>query len=146
MFFAPLFGLKQKTQATSVFDEFVFALHGRTPAKIGGGRGWLKYECGKIHESHNLAFLRQVLFLKVFKIFLGGRGSLPNKILENFARNKGHLLQNVRLCEATPLLLDFSHLEGKNEKKTESGFRSIKEFFHEPFQNAPVCRHETEKI
>jgi hypothetical protein len=72
-----------------------------------------KSKCGKIHESHNLAFLRQVLVLKGFKIFLGGRGSLPNKILENFARNKGRLSQNVRLCEATPLLLVFSFLAGK---------------------------------
>ncbi|PIU07789.1 MAG: hypothetical protein COZ85_00450 [Candidatus Moranbacteria bacterium CG_4_8_14_3_um_filter_34_16] len=43
-FLFPSLSSKQKTQATNVCENFVSALHGRTPAKIGGGRGWLKYE------------------------------------------------------------------------------------------------------
>ena len=41
VFFTPLFGFKQKTQATSVFDEFVFAGRGEpSPRLARAGSGW----------------------------------------------------------------------------------------------------------
>lgn len=54
----------EKCKRRAVVTILFPALPGRTPAKIGGGRGWLKYKLWKRIDVLQRAFLRHSFFVK----------------------------------------------------------------------------------